>query len=133
MTTLMLATPLGMQQINAREITTHCARIIGLPLFADGDVVDGYVWLSETPLSDAYLARRNFDEEGFELAQLQFAPLTDDGDALLIAAKLNLQITFKTDRVKVGKIEVPTRGSAPYYIKLAMRQAICLCAMGVKV
>jgi hypothetical protein len=131
--TLMLATPLGMRQLNTREVTTHCARIIGLPLFCSGDVVDGYVWQSETPLSDAYLVRRNFDRDGFELAQLQFAPLTDDGDALLVAAKLSLTIQFKTDSVKVGKIEVPTRGSAPYYIKLAMREAICLSAMRAEI
>ena len=52
-------------------------------------------------------------------------PLTDDGDALRLAVKLHIDVTFAGDFTVVNDVEVSTLGNDPY---AATRRAIVRAA-----
>lgn len=76
-----------------KKITEDCARILNLPLFADGDFVNGYTWIDETPSEYGFLRQHN---EGNQ--SLYFAPLTRVSDAINVASKLQMDLSFLPDR-----------------------------------
>jgi len=114
--------------VTNKKITEDCARVLNIPLFADGDFVTGYVWIDETPSEYGFLKQHN---EGNQ--SLYFAPLTRVADAIGVASKLQMEMIFHEDRA-VAKCKGLTKSFlyksriVPAYRNDAMCRAICVLA-----
>lgn len=113
-----------------KKITEYCARILNLPLFSDGDFVNGYVWIEETASEYGFLKQHN---EGND--SLYFAPLTRVSDAISVASKLQMEMVFLTDRAvaksscgEYVKSFLYKSRIVPAYRHDAMCRAICVLA-----
>lgn len=111
-----------------KKITEDCARILNLPLFSDGDFVNGYVWNEETASEYGFLKQHN---EGNQ--PLYFAPLTRVEDAIKVASYLRMELIFNDDRA-VTKCKGMTKSFlyksrvVSAYRNDAMCRAICVLA-----
>jgi len=113
-----------------KKITEDCARVLNIPLFADGDFVTGYVWIDETPSEYGFLKQHN---EGNQ--SLYFAPLTRVADAISVASKLQMELSFLADRAvaksscgEYVKSFLYKSRVVPAYRNDAMCRAICVLA-----
>lgn len=111
-----------------KKLTEACARLLNIPLFSDGEFVDGYVWDEE----NEWLKRHN---EGNQ--DQYFAPLSRIADAISVASFLRMELGFMDDRAYakckgITKSFVYASRIVPAYRNDAMCRAICVLAFEIK-
>jgi len=105
-----------------RELTEACARSINLP--------DDYKWQNDTPLSDGMMVRHNKCEDGFDLPDQTFAPLTCIGNAMTVAAYHRMGLRYTDEAAYAGDAVVPYIRYETCFMNLAMCRAITIAATG---
>lgn len=105
-----------------RELTEACARSINLP--AD------YKWQNDTPLQDGMMVRHNRCEDGFDLPDQTFAPLTCIANAMTVAAYHRMKLEYGNESAKANGVEQPYIRYETHFMNLAMCRAITIAATG---
>lgn len=105
-----------------RELTEACAKSINLP--AD------YKWQNDAPLSDGMMVRYNKCEDGFDLPDQTFAPLTCIANAMTVAAYHRMTLEYGNESAKVNGVEQPYIRYETCFMNLAMCRAITIAATG---
>ena len=122
--------------MNDQQLTEDCARYVGIPLFADGDFVNGYAWQNANEIQDGALVRHNFERNGLQLQDSVFMPLVSISDAMAVAAYHWFKIEYKQDSVVVsGKtfsVNEPYLGPTANFKTHAVCRAITKAAGMVK-
>lgn len=103
-----------------RELTEACARSINLS--------PEYKWQEETPLQDGLMVRHNRCEDGFDLPDSTFAPLTCISNAMTVAAYHRMKLEYGTQSAKANGVEQPYISYETHFMNLAMCRAITLAA-----
>lgn len=103
-----------------RELTEACARSINLP--------EDYKWQNETPLQDGLMVRHNRCEDGFDLPDQTFSPLTSIADAMTVAAYHRMGLRYTNEAAYAGAVVVPYIRYETHFMNLAMCRAITIAA-----
>lgn len=103
-----------------RELTEACAKSINLPA--------GYKWRDETPFHDGAMVRPGKCEFEFDLQELYFAPLTDIGNAMTVAAYHRMELRYTNEAAYAGAVVVPYIRYETHFMHLAMCRAITIAS-----
>ena len=103
-----------------RELTEACARSINLPT--------EYKWQHATPLQDGMMVRHNRCEDGFDLPEQTFAPLTCISDAMTVAAYHRMGLRYTNEAAYAGSVVVPYIRYETHFMHLAMCRAITIAS-----
>lgn len=103
-----------------RELTEACAKSINLP--AD------YKWQEETPLQDGMMVRHNKCEDGFDLQEQTFAPLSCISNAMTVAAYHKMKLEYGNESAKANGVEQPYIRYETNFMNMAMCLAITIAA-----